>query len=136
MDKKPRSSANKLAWIGLLLSIAGGVSYALLLDVPWIRATAIPNSILAVAGLLLSIFAVVKRRSATTVIAGVLSVAISAGFLASVHILMQLPPGQGVLAVGEAAPDFALPNQDGEDVRLSSFKGRGPVLLVFYRGHW
>ena len=33
--------------------------------------------------------------------------------------------------VGERAPDFALPNQDGKDARLSDFKGRN-VILAFY----
>ncbi len=32
---------------------------------------------------------------------------------------------------GRAAPDFELPNQDGEPVRLSDLQGR-PVVLYFY----
>jgi peroxiredoxin Q/BCP len=32
---------------------------------------------------------------------------------------------------GAQAPDFTLPNQDGEDVSLSDFAGR-PVVLYFY----
>jgi peroxiredoxin len=35
-------------------------------------------------------------------------------------------------AVGEEAPDFTLPRIDsGEAVRLSSFRGRKPVALIF-----
>ncbi len=34
--------------------------------------------------------------------------------------------------VGQQAPDFELNDQHGQPVRLSSFRGRGPVLLVFY----
>jgi mycoredoxin-dependent peroxiredoxin len=34
--------------------------------------------------------------------------------------------------IGEKAPDFELPNQHGEPVRLSSFVGKKPVALVFY----
>ena len=40
------------------------------------------------------------------------------------------------LAVGEVAPDFALPNQRGETVRLSERLARGPIVLSFYRGVW
>ncbi|MBF8259891.1 MAG: alkyl hydroperoxide reductase [Actinobacteria bacterium] len=40
------------------------------------------------------------------------------------------------LTVGERAPDFALPNQRGETVRLSEQLARGPVVLSFYRGVW
>ena len=34
--------------------------------------------------------------------------------------------------VGDEAPDFELPDQDRRPVRLSSFRGRRNVVLVFY----
>lgn len=34
--------------------------------------------------------------------------------------------------VGDPAPDFTLPSQSGEQVRLSEVWGRGPVVLYFY----
>src|SRR3954447_7600550 len=37
----------------------------------------------------------------------------------------------GVIAAGEAAPDFTLRDQDGEKVSLSDYRGRR-VLFVFY----
>lgn len=40
------------------------------------------------------------------------------------------------LTVGERAPDFTLPNQRGETVRLSERLARGTVVLSFYRGVW
>ena len=33
--------------------------------------------------------------------------------------------------IGEQAPDFALPNQDGEIVRLSDFRGKKVVIFAF-----
>ena len=36
-----------------------------------------------------------------------------------------------MIAEGEPAPDFTLPDQDGEPVALSGFAGR-PVVLYFY----
>jgi hypothetical protein len=44
--------------------------------------------------------------------------------------------GAAGLRIGECAPDFALPNQRGETVRLSERLSRGPVVLNFYRGVW
>lgn len=44
--------------------------------------------------------------------------------------------GAAGLRIGERAPDFALPNQRGEMVRLSDRLSRGPVVLNFYRGVW
>lgn len=34
--------------------------------------------------------------------------------------------------IGEQAPDFTLQNQNGEEVSLSDFRGKKPVVLVFY----
>jgi peroxiredoxin Q/BCP len=36
-----------------------------------------------------------------------------------------------MIEAGQTAPDFTLPNQDGEEVTLSSLRGR-PVVLYFY----
>jgi len=37
-----------------------------------------------------------------------------------------------VPAVGEAAPDFSITDVSGDEVRLSEFKGKKNVVLVFY----
>ena len=44
--------------------------------------------------------------------------------------------GAAGLRIGERAPDFELPNQRGERVRLSDRLSAGPVVLSFYRGVW
>lgn len=44
--------------------------------------------------------------------------------------------GAAGLRIGERAPDFTLPNQRGEMVRLRDRLSRGPVVLNFYRGVW
>jgi peroxiredoxin (alkyl hydroperoxide reductase subunit C) len=36
------------------------------------------------------------------------------------------------VAVGQEAPDFALPDQHGNEVKLSSFRGNENVVLVFF----
>jgi mycoredoxin-dependent peroxiredoxin len=40
------------------------------------------------------------------------------------------------IAVGQAAPDFALPNQDKKEVKLSDFAGKKNVVLVWYPLDW
>lgn len=47
----------------------------------------------------------------------------------------QTQPKKGV-AVGDAAPDFTLEDQNGKRVTLSDARGKNPVVLVFYRGYW
>ena len=38
--------------------------------------------------------------------------------------------------VGIQAPDFTLESSEGEQVTLSSYRGKKNVVLVFYRGYW
>jgi len=40
------------------------------------------------------------------------------------------------IAVGQAAPDFTLQNQDKKEVKLSDFTGKKNVVLVFYPLDW
>ena len=44
--------------------------------------------------------------------------------------------GARSLKVGDAAPDFLLPNAVGKDVQLFQLLNNGPVVLTFYRGGW
>ncbi len=37
-----------------------------------------------------------------------------------------------MLKIGDAAPDFELPDQDGRALRLSALLAQGPLLLYFY----
>ena len=39
---------------------------------------------------------------------------------------------KGKLQVGDLAPDFTLPTQSGEQITLSSFRGKKAVVLYFY----
>lgn len=36
-----------------------------------------------------------------------------------------------MLAVGDMAPDFALPNQDGDTIKLSDYRGKKVVIFAF-----
>ncbi|MBL7950480.1 MAG: redoxin domain-containing protein [Flavobacteriales bacterium] len=37
---------------------------------------------------------------------------------------------------GKQAPEFELPDQEGKSVKLSDYRGKHPVLLIFVRGDW
>lgn len=43
---------------------------------------------------------------------------------------------EGALQVGQTAPDFSLPNQNGEQRQLSDLLKNGAVVISFYRGGW
>jgi cytochrome oxidase Cu insertion factor (SCO1/SenC/PrrC family) len=41
-----------------------------------------------------------------------------------------------VVKVGQPAPDFTLPDTDGQPVSLGALVAGGPVVLSFFRGRW
>ena len=47
-------------------------------------------------------------------------------------MLLSGPMAKAALKVGDTAPDFALPDQNGNIVRLSAFRGKKTVVLAFY----
>src|SRR5262252_1468428 len=48
----------------------------------------------------------------------------------------QVPDTATALHVGERAPDFTLPDASGRPVTLADYRGKKPVIIVFYRGYW
>lgn len=43
---------------------------------------------------------------------------------------------EGVIKVGDRAPEFKLQNAAGEAIRLKDLISEGPLVLSFYRGRW
>lgn len=68
--------------------------------------------------------------------------------VAAAPMLSQLPASKGAPQVGDAAPDFTLPDSSGKSVQLAALLGDAAaaakrpartspaLLLVFYRGYW
>jgi peroxiredoxin len=44
--------------------------------------------------------------------------------------------GQSAPQIGESMPEFILPDESGQFVRLGELIERGPVVVSFHRGHW
>ncbi|ETX11136.1 redoxin [Marinomonas ushuaiensis DSM 15871] len=44
--------------------------------------------------------------------------------------------GADAIALGEKAPTFELPNQEGKAMSLTALLEKGPVVVTFYRGSW
>lgn len=87
-------------------------------------------------GAVLAIAAVWWARRWLTVSALVVSVLLLA-FASFFHFVgMRVPEGRTQLVVGQPAPDFTLPDAAKRPVTLSDYRGKQPVVLVFYRGYW
>ena len=138
---------NWYAVAGLLLGIVGIVGYFLLIltyDPAWHRRLETPtiNLLVIAAGLALSAVGVYRALSRThggrvlAPIAAALNAALAGVFVWWLFAFSyQLPQAAAAPAVGVVAPDFALRDHRGNEVRLSSLRGQ-PVVLLFYRGFW
>jgi hypothetical protein len=127
--------ARWLALLALLLSIGTVVgSMALLNALVSVR----PFWYLSGLGLaaLIAAYAVWRRRGGVTITALVISVLLLglAGYFN--FLIARVPDTPSALVVGRPAPDFTLPDPAGRQVTLSDYRGKKPVLLVFYRGYW
>jgi hypothetical protein len=116
----------------LLAFALAPVSYFVSIDNPALRASAGSVWLLLAAALFLGTTAAWRDRRVWVRGAFALELVLGALFVWSFFGLQRVPAG----APPERAPDFVLPDQDGRVVTLSSELARGPVLLVFYRGHW
>ena len=137
----PRQRA---VWLGLLLTIVGVLSYFLIFamhpstrDFPWV------NLPIVLLGTFLAVRGTLGWRQQTLwvsrwgrLLAGVLSVAFAALFLAYVFVISyQLPkPGATAEALEQVAP-FTLTDTEGQPVKLSDYQGRR-LIISFFRGYW
>jgi cytochrome oxidase Cu insertion factor (SCO1/SenC/PrrC family) len=134
MEAVPSARARCGARVGLSLAalVLAPFSYFWTIDVPFLRATALTSWVLLALALVLALTAAARdRRAWVRGVAG-LELAFAALFLWSFFVGARLPEGH----VPVRAVDFTLPDQEGRPVTLAAELAKGPVLLVFFRGHW
>jgi peroxiredoxin len=59
-----------------------------------------------------------------------------AAFDADTEQLVHAGIGSGAPKIGNAAPDFRLPDQLGREVDSQALRAEGPLVISFYRGNW
>ena len=52
------------------------------------------------------------------------------------YVLKQVPLSAQAPRVGEKAPEFSLPDQNGKQVALADLLSPKGAVLIFYRGYW
>jgi len=142
-------------WIGFVLTIAAFLTYFSVFvqfpvtrDFPWANLLIF---LMAAAFIFLGVrrgFASDRphpiRSKIVTSIVTALSVVIIGLFVFTIFVAGRwLPASKGAPQVGQRAPDFSLPDTNGNQVSLNDLltapvNGTAPkgVLLVFYRGYW
>jgi hypothetical protein len=51
-------------------------------------------------------------------------------------VVARVPDTPTMLRVDERPPDLILPDAAGRPVSLADYRGKKPVVVVFYRGYW
>ena len=130
-----RRRATGWAVAGLVLVFGGPAVCLLLIDVPLMLSTGAPAFALMSAGVAAGLVAAARDRRAWVRLACGLDIVLLVLALVAFFGLAALPEATAITEV-DIAPDFTLPDHTGQDVALSEMWAQGPVLLVFYRGHW
>jgi hypothetical protein len=131
-DPEPASRHTKRALLSLVALALAPLAWSWTLDQPVLRSTGFVAWVLIASALFLAVSAARSdRRAWVRAIAG-LQLAALAFSVWAFFVFARLPATH----VPERAPDFTLPDQDGRPVTLAIELLEGPVLLVFFRGHW
>jgi len=158
-----KRSWNPRIWAGFALALAAVASYPLVFikypitrDVPWATLVLlVPAIVLLVSGLARAFRQpeAYRGKIAGSLVATVTALLVGFFLFGVFYATRQIPASHGAPKVGDAAPDFTLPDSTGRSVTLSGlltspFVGNassttgsasGPtaaVLLIFYRGYW
>lgn len=141
-------------WAGFAVTLAGVASFPLFLSFPATRDYGWANLVLLTVGFLLTATGVARtfrqpdmykgKRIAS--VFGAITFAVLAMFVVGIFFMASVPRPAGVPGVGEEAPEFSLPDQNGRQVSLKAILSAPPVegsrdrakgaLLIFYRGYW
>ena len=132
------TTSTRLAVLSAVIALGAIAAYALLLRVAIVRNHPEGYVIAAALGTALAALAVVRaraRRWPAWLALGLASVLLVGGAWFN-FVLARIPDTPTTLRVGERPPDFTLPDAGGRPVTLADYRGKKPVVLVFYRGYW
>lgn len=133
-------------WIGFVFALAGFLTYPFFTqfpatrDFPWVNFLFFGvGGILLLAGLVRAFGKPKLYRG--KVFGSILTTVSVLGFALFSYLvffeLRQVPASTGAPHVGQKAPEFTLPDQDGKSVALADLlSGSKGTVLIFYRGFW
>ena len=131
-------TSGRLAAFSMVVVIGAAAAYALLLRVAIVRNHPEGYVVAFALATALAALAVVRaraRRWPAWLALGLSSLLLVAGAWFN-FVAARVPDTPTVLRVGERPPDFTLSDATGRPVTLGDYRGKKPVVIVFYRGYW
>lgn len=136
---------NLSLWLGFVVVLAGVVSYEYFAQFPVTRDFPWLNLLLIGVGFFLLVTGLFRafgnpklyRGKISGTIMALISVCLVALFSYEIFfVLRELPVSAQAPRIGEKAPAFALPDQNGRPIALADLLSPHGAILIFYRGHW
>jgi uncharacterized membrane protein YhaH (DUF805 family) len=127
-----------LAVLSVVVAIGAVTAYVSLLRVALVRNH--PEGYVVAFALATALAALAVRRARTRRWPAWLALAFSSLLLIGGawfnFVAARVPVSPTALRVGQPPPDFTLPDATGRPISLADYRGKKPVVLVFYRGYW
>ena len=132
-------------WVGFVVAVGGLFSYEYFALYPITRDFPWANLLLFAAGgiyLVVGLFRAfgkpqIYRGKIFGSILAVVALLFFAFFCYEIfYVLKQVPLSAQAPRIGEKAPEFTLPNQNGKQIALADLLSPDGAILIFYRGYW
>jgi AhpC/TSA family len=132
-------------WVGFIVAAGGLFSYEWFTQFPVTRDFPWANLLIFGAGavlLLIGLFRAFGRpqlyrgRIFGSIFSAIALVLFAFFSYEIFYVLKQVPLSAQAPRIGEKAPEFSLPDQNGKQVALANLISPNGAILIFYRGYW
>jgi fluoride ion exporter CrcB/FEX len=132
-------------WIGFIVAVGGLFSYEFFAQFPVTRDFPWATLLIFAVGALLLVIGIFRAFGRPQLYRGkvfgstfaAIALLLFAFFAYEIfYVLRQVPLSAQAPRVGQRAPSFSLPDQNGKEVALNDLLSPNGAVLIFYRGHW
>jgi AhpC/TSA family len=129
-------TSGRLAALSVAIALGAIATYVLLFRVAVVRNHPEGYIVAFAVATALAALALARSRRWPAWLALGLSTVLLAGGVWFNFFVARIPDMPTILRVGERPPEFTLPDASGRPVSLADYRGKKPVVMVFYRGYW